>query len=56
MPARPALRQLERLRPMIEESRAALARERARWNPPPTPLAPASRAAVPHVLVLSSRR
>jgi hypothetical protein len=27
--------ELERLKPMIEESRAVLARERAQWKPPP---------------------
>jgi hypothetical protein len=35
--------ELERLRPMIEESRAALARERAQWKPPPTPPEPLAR-------------
>jgi hypothetical protein len=32
--------ELDRLRPMIEESRAALARERAQWKPPSTPPEP----------------
>ena len=35
--------ELEELRPMIEESRAALARERAQWKPPPTPPEPLAR-------------
>jgi hypothetical protein len=39
--------ELERLRPMIEESRATLARERAQWKPPPTPPAPIRRARRP---------
>jgi hypothetical protein len=35
--------ELERLRPMIEESRATLARERAQWKPPPAPEPPVRR-------------